>query len=167
MNKFLRIPLQLSAFAIFAVVIGYFSRSPAYQYASPQKATVKISLSHATDRVEPCIQLTPEEIAALPPNMRAELQCERARLPLVLEVGVNGELVLQVEALPSGLWNDGPASIYERFEMDPGMHHISVRLRDSARTDGWDYEHAQEVKLVPGRYLTITFRQELGGFEFR
>ena len=49
----------------------------------------------------------------------------------------------------------------------PGTHTITVRLRDTARTDGWDYEYSERVTLVAGRYFTITFRAETGGFKFR
>ena len=44
---------------------------------------------------------------------------------------------------------------------------ITARLRDSARIDGWDYEQSERVNLEPGRYFTITFRAETGGFGFR
>jgi hypothetical protein len=32
---------------------------------------------------------------------------------------------------------------------------------------GWDYTHTEDVTLVAGRYLTVTFRAETGGFNFR
>ena len=126
-----------------------------------------MSLSHAAERVEPCVPLTQEEIAELAANMRRTETCERERLPLVLEVDIDGETVVGIEAEPSGLWNDGPASIYERFEVAPGEHVVAARLRDTARTNGWDYETTETVDLLPGRYFTITFRSESGGFNFR
>jgi hypothetical protein len=163
----LRILLQVVAYAAFAAVTGYLSASPAYDYADAGTATVKLSLSHAANRVEPCVRLTPEQIAALAPNMRRPEQCERERLPLTVELEIDGETVTRIVAAPSGLWNDGPASIYERFEVAPGPHRVAVRLRDSDRTDGWDYVHAEDVELEAGRYFTITFRAKVGGFSFR
>ena len=159
--------LQLAAYAGFAVVVGYFSYWPQYEYAAPEHAVIKISLSHAAERVKPCVKLTPQEVAKLAPNMRRAEECERQRLPLVLELDVDGEAVLQLQAAPSGLWEDGPASIYERFDLPAGAHSISVRMRDSARVDGWDYTRVEEVLLEPGRYLTITFKAETGGFNIR
>jgi hypothetical protein len=76
-------------------------------------------------------------------------------------------MVLSLAAVPSGLWNDGPASVYERLTIDAGVHTITARLRDSARETGWDYEYSATADLAPGRYFTITFRAENGGFEFR
>ena len=163
MNKVVQVLLYVA----FAVIVGYFSIAPGYRYAEPGLATVKLSLSHAADRVEECAKLTPEEI-----NRRALAgeplnECARERLPLTVEVDIDGVRVLQVTATPSGFWNDGPSSVYERLSVEPGTHTITARLRDSARTEGWDYEESERVILEPGRYFTITFRAETGGFGFR
>ena len=163
----MRYLLQITAYAAFAIAVGYLSFWPRYQYASPELANVKLSLNHATERVVPCVTLSPEEVAKLAPNMRRTLSCERQRLPLMLQLSVDGEIAFEYEALPAGLWEDGSASIYERFDLAPGMHTISVQLRDSAREDGWDYTHSEDVTLVAGRYMTITFKAENGGFIFR
>lgn len=167
MIRLLRYLLQAIAYGAFALVVGYLSFWPRYEYAAPDMATIKLSLSHAAQRVEPCVQLTPQEIAELAPNMRRTQACERQRLPLVLQLMIDDEVVIDLEAAPSGLWKDGPASIYERFDLSPGRHRITARLRDTARTVGWDYTHTEEVALDAGRYLTITFRPETGGFAIR
>lgn len=167
MHNLLKLPLQLVAYAALAVFIGYFATMPDYGYGDPGSATIKVSLSHAADRIEPCVQLTPEEIAQLAANMRRTEACERERLPLLLELDIDNQPVLQIEASPSGLWDDGPASIYERFDVEPGAHQISVRLRDTARTEGWDYTRTGDVTLEPGRYFTVTFKPATGGFNFR
>jgi hypothetical protein len=167
MNSGLRLFLQAITYALFAILVGYLSASPAYDYANPGDATIKLSLSHAADRVEPCVRLTPEQIAELAPNMRRPETCERQRLPLTGQLEIDGETVANIEAPPSGLWNDGPASIYERFDTEPGLHTITARLRDSNRTEGWDYVRTEDVTLVAGRYFTVTFRAETGGFSFR
>lgn len=167
MTEILRIPLQAIAYFAFAVVLGYFATMPPYRYADPGAASIKISLSHATDRVEPCVQLTPEQIAELAANMRRTESCERERLPLILELEIDGDTVFQVAAEPTGLWSDGPASVYERFDVEPGAHRITARLRDTARSEAWDYTHSEDVVLEPGRYFTVTFKAETGGFSFR
>ena len=167
MNRLLRYFVQFAAFAAFAVFVGYFSVSPQFQYARAESAVVKLSLSHATDRVAPCVLLTPKEIAALAPNMRRTESCERERLPLAIELDVDGQRLLAMQAAPSGIWGDGPASVYQRFDLPPGQYQLAVRLRDTARADGWDYTLVEDVNLTAGRYLTITFRAENGGFKIR
>ena len=160
-------PLQPAAYLAFAAVVGYFATMPEYRYADPAQASIKVSLSHAADRVKPCVPLTPEQIAELAANMRRTETCERQRLPVILELAIDGATVLATEAPPSGLWGDGPSSVYERFAAPPGHHRVSVRLRDTARAEGWDYEKTGDVTLEAGRYFTITFKAETGGFSFR
>ena len=58
MNKL----VQVLLYAAFAAGVGYFSIAPGYRYADPGLATIKLSLSHAADRVEECVKLTPQEI---------------------------------------------------------------------------------------------------------
>ena len=88
-------------------------------------------------------------------------------MPLTIELEIDGVVVFRDEPRPSGLWNDGPASVYERVDVEPGPHTITARLRDSKRDAGWDYSHTDAVVLRPGRYFTITFRAETGGFRYR
>lgn len=167
MRRLLRIGLQAAVYLALAVFIGWFSASPAYQYTTPGHAVLKLSLSHAADRVVPCVRLTPKEIAELAPNMRRTEACERARLPVTVEIRLNDELIMRRLAPPSGLWGDGPSSIYEKVTLPPGKYRLSARLRDSDRADGWDFSLTEDVSLQPGRYFTITFKEETGGFRFR
>lgn len=167
MTRVLRVTLQAISYLGFAVFVGYLSASPAHDYADAGMASIKLSLSHAADRVKPCVRLTPEQIAELAPNMRIAEQCERERLPLTVKLEIDSVEVALIEAPPSGLWSDGPASVYERFEVAPGEHSVTARLRDSNRGVGWDYTHTEQVTLEPGRYFTITFRAGTGGFSFR
>ena len=167
MTRPIRIALQVLLYATFAFAVGWLSVLPPYHYASAEMATIKLSLNHATERIEPCVMLTPDEIARLAPNMRRAERCERARRPLLVEIDIDGDTVMILQAEPSGLWNDGPASIYKRFDVAPGRHNITARLRDTARSEGWDYTHSEDVVLEPGRYFTVTFRAETGGFQYR
>ena len=167
MNKVVAIPFQFIAYAAFATCVAWFATRPVYHYGDAQMSEVKLSLSHATDRVAPCVQLTQEQIAELAANMRRSEVCERERLPLILELDIDGERVVEMTAMPSGMWNDGPASVYERLLVSPGVHEVSVRLRDTDRVNGWDYSKSENVELKPGRYFTITFKAETGGFQFR
>ena len=167
MTFLLRHLFQLLFYAFFAIAIGYFSASPSFQYAPDDAAVIKLSLSHATARVAPCVLLTAEQVAALAPNMRRTESCERERVPLLIELDVDGKRVLSRQALPAGLWGDGPASIYEKITLPAGKYRVNVRLRDTAVNDVWDYTHAEDIELVAGHYLTISFKAESGGFRVR
>ena len=167
MKRFLQIILQIIFFVAFSAFVVRFSTAPRYEYASPDMAVLKLSLSHAAQRVVPCVQLTVEQIAAMPAYERRPAKCERERLPMTLELEIDGDLLVSIVAVPSGLWKDGAASVYKRIDVEPGLHRIAVRLRDSARATGWDYSRSDDVVLMAGRYFTVTFNVSTGGFEFR
>jgi hypothetical protein len=158
---------QAAAFAAFALLIGLFSDSPSYTYFPADMAQIKTSFSHGAQRKEECRRLSPEEIAALPPNMRRPMDCARERLPVVLELRLNEQLLYRGELPPSGIARDGPARVYESFAVPPGRHELLARLRDSDRGEGFDYERRQVVELAPRQSLAIEFRAETGGFIFR
>ena len=51
--------------------------------------------------------------------------------------------------------------------MAPGEHRLTLRMRDSDRQEGYDYEHDSVVDLRPRQNLVIDFRAETGGFKVR
>ena len=157
---------QVIAYALFAVVIGYFATRPAYTHLAPGKAVIKLSFSHAGQHKGECRQLTQEELNKLPPNMRRPMDCPRERLPLLIELELDGQLLYQDELPPSGLAGDGASTAYKKFPVDSGQHHLVARLRESGRTDGFDYEKEAEITLAPQQNFVIDFRPELGGFLF-
>ncbi len=157
---------QAAAYILFAAFLGFFSVAPRITYLEGDRAVITLSFSHAGDRVGPCRRLTQEEIAALPANMRRSEDCPRARLPLLVELELDGELATRRRLPPIGLQSDGASSVYQRFRVAAGRHRIVARLRDSARNEGFDYERAVEVELAPGQNFVVDFRAESGGFIF-
>ncbi|RMD70575.1 MAG: hypothetical protein D6819_03930, partial [Gammaproteobacteria bacterium] len=150
---------QALAYGFFAGLLGYFSTSPAYVHLPPGKALVTLSFSHAAQHRGECRRLTPEEIAALPPNMRRPLDCPRGRLPIFVEMALDGRVIYRASIPPSGLAGDGPAGVYQRFPVEAGRHRIAVRMRDSAREEGFDYEGIFDITLKPRQHFVIDFRK--------
>ncbi len=157
---------QAAAYILFAAFLGFFSVAPSTTYLEPDLAVVRLSFCHAGDRVGPCRRLTQEEIAALPANMRRSEDCPRARLPVLVELELDGEIATRRLLPPIGLHRDGASSVYQRFRVAAGKHRIVARLRDSARGEGFDYEGEVEVELAPGQNFVVDFRAESGGFIF-
>ncbi|MCK5668539.1 MAG: hypothetical protein KAI15_05595 [Gammaproteobacteria bacterium] len=155
------------AFTLFAIVLGYFSNSPSYTYHDPAMALIMVSFSHASEHKEECRRYTPEEIAALAPNMRRPMDCPRERVPVYVEIIMDGNTLLNKSYNPTGLAKDGSASIYESIPVKPGQHQIIAKLRDSNREDGFDYEASVSVNLDPKELFVIDFRKDLDGFYFQ
>ncbi|MEP7301145.1 MAG: hypothetical protein ABI699_06425 [Caldimonas sp.] len=150
-------------YAVFALLIGVFSHWPSYRHLAPDEALIKLSFSHHGQRVSACRQLDPAELAKLPPNMRAPMQCPRERAPVVVELDVDGRQVLHQVAAPSGLSKDGASWVYRRVQVAAGEHRIAVRLKDSPTGNAFDYERTATVRLAPARILVIDFDAEKGG----
>jgi hypothetical protein len=144
-------------FALFALAIGLFSRWPVYRHLPPDQALIRLSIIHHGQRLQACESLDPDELAALPPNMRAPTRCPRERAPLLVELDIDGELAYRQAAKPSGLSGDGAAALYLRLPVATGGHDVVVRLRDSARTEGFDYQRDEHVELGPGQILLVDF----------
>jgi hypothetical protein len=166
MKQALRILMQLALYVPLMFVIGYFSSKPQFRQLGDEEALLRLSFVHAAERNEPCRQRSPEELAKLAPNMRIALDCPRERAPVLVELELDGEVILRRSLVASGLKRDGNASIYHRLPVPAGKHRIVARLRD--RPDG-DFNYVREatVELAPGAALVIDFAATQGGFLFR
>ncbi len=154
---------QTVLYGLFALAVGVFSHWPPYRHLAADLALIKLSLVHTGKPVGDCRPLTPEELAKLPPNMRAPVQCPRERSPVTVELDIDGAPVVRAEAAPSGLARDGASAIYRRIPVRAGERLISVRLRDDVRSKGFAYNLERRVHLAPAQVLVIDFDTEKGG----
>lgn len=162
----IRYAAQGALYAAFVAVIGYFSDSPAYQHLSPGDALLKLSLSHAGARKEPCRERSADELAKLAPNMRAQTSCPRERSPVTVEIVLDDTPLFRVAAPPSGLAKDGASTIYRRVPVAAGTHRIGARLADGP-TGAFTFVRETTIDLAPGRVVVIDFDAAQGGFIFR
>ena len=157
---------QALAYTLFAVVVGYFATQPAYTYFPPDKAQIKLSFGHAGKHETECRRLTQEELNKLAPNMRRPMDCPRGRLPVLIELELDGELLYSAALPPSGVAGDGVSTAYKTFAVDPGDHQLVARLRDSNRSEGFDHEKTSGITLSPRQNFVIDFHLSRGGFLF-
>lgn len=158
---------QILLFGAFGLVIGVFSRWPAYQVLASERAVVKLSFSHHGKPVSECRPTSAAELAKLPPNMRAPVQCPRERSPVTVEIDVDGQTVYRHAARPSGLSKDGASAVYQRLELAAGTHQLAVRLNDDARQPGYTHVREETVVLKPAQILVIDFDSQAGGITFK
>jgi hypothetical protein len=148
---------QLLLYALFAVLIGVFSRWPPYRHLASGQALIKLSFSHTGKPVTDCKPQSAEELAKLPPNMRAPLRCPRERSPIVVELDVDRTTVYRFSAKPSGLSKDGASSVYHRVQVGAGTHQVAVRLKDDVRSSDFNHRRDATVTLEPAQILVIDF----------
>ncbi|MDP6832219.1 MAG: hypothetical protein QF521_21995 [Alphaproteobacteria bacterium] len=158
---------QALVYVIFAAFLGYFASAPSYSHFPADQALIKLSLAHGAAREGGCRRRTQAELRELAPNMRRPMDCPRQRLPVVIELSIDGEMRYAASVPPTGLSGDGPSRIYQRFAVSAGKHEIIARLRDTDRATGFDFEKKATIELAAQQSLAIDFRQEMGGFLFR
>jgi hypothetical protein len=162
MNKLLPWTGQILLYALFAALIGVFSRWPTYQQLPSDQALIKLSFIHPGQLLEPCRKRTDEELSKLPPNMRAPMQCGRERSPVTIELELDGAPAYRQVAPPSGLSADGASAVYHVLPVAAGAHQITVRLNDSTAS-GFAFERSENLLLRPAQILVIDFDTTKGG----
>lgn len=155
---------QALFYILVAVALGYLSASPTYTHMSEDSAMIKVSFSHGAERRVPCRKRTREELMALPPNMRKPVDCIRERLPVHVEITLDGEHLVSEDLPPMGFAKDGQSKIYRRIPVKPGAHRLEVGIRDTARATGFDYELRETVTLAPRQNLVVDFQGDKGIF---
>ena len=163
--KAVRFAAQLALYVPLMAILGYFSTEPRFSVVAPGEALVRVSFIHATQRKEACRERAPEELAKMAPNMRAALDCPRERSPLLVEIELDGKLVLRREVRPSGLRRDGNTAVYERMALPAGRHRIVARLRDRPAGE-FNFTKDETLELAGGQTLVIDFNAAKGGFAF-
>ena len=150
-----------------ALWLGYFANMPVYTHLDPELALIKLSVIHSANRKGECRKRTKEELDALNPNMRKPYDCPRERLPIHIELLLDGELIYDEVLQPAGLSKGSQTRAYQRLPATTGEHEIVVRMVDSARTAGYDYMKAAKIRLSAGEIFVVDFRAESGGFILR
>ncbi len=143
------------------------SSRPFYREIPEDSAQIKMSFSHGAARKEACRRLSYEEILKLKPSERRPNTCARERTAIHIQLLVDDRIVYDAVLQPTGLFGDGPARAYQKFVVPAGRRTVEARMRDSTRTEGFDYENRVALDLKPLQSLAIDFRADAGGFVFR
>jgi hypothetical protein len=158
---------QIVLYALFAAAVGWFASHPRYRHLDADETLLKLSFSQPGQLKADCRRRSAEELAKLAPNMRTPLDCPRARSPVTVELALDERVLMRRVVRPSGLSEDGPSSLYQRFVVPSGEHELRVRINDNVRVTGFNYERAQTVRFEPGRVLVVDFEPTMGGITFR
>ena len=162
----LRFVAQAALYVPLMALIGYFSRAPSFVHLPADQALVRVSIAHAAERRLACRERSAEELAKLPPNMRAGQDCPRERATQYFELAIDGSTVWSAEAPPAGLQRDGLGTLYHRLPVPAGTHRVEARLRDRAG-EGFSHRHEETLTLAGGDALLVDFNEARGALEFR
>ena len=166
MNQYVRYLLQAAFYVPLMALIGYFSSAPTFVHLPKDQALVRLSIAHAAERRHACRERSAQELAKLPPNMRAAQDCPRERSPILVELEIDGETKFRAEVPPAGVQRDGLATLYHRLFVPAGTHRIVVRMRDRPQ-GAFNHVREETMALAGGDSLVIDFNASRGGLEFR
>jgi ferredoxin/coenzyme F420-reducing hydrogenase delta subunit len=87
------------------------------------------------------------------------------RYPVLLQVRVNSELVVNENHSPTGLRSEGKISGLDVLNLPPGEHEMEVLLKDD---DGdWRVLFSDTIRLLPSEVRTMIYDEEKDAFTFR
>ena len=167
MSRPLRLVGQFAVIAALFAAVAWLSDHPTYRQIPEGSAVMMLTFVHGADRRGECRRLSPEEIAKLPPNMRRVQDCPRGRRPIYVELDIDGHNIYRANLPPTGIAGDGPSRVYQRFVLPAKTYDVAVRMRDTARTAGFDHERRGRVELSPEQMFVIDYNAETGGFIFQ
>ena len=157
MNKAIKIVMQALSYTVFCLIIYFLSTQPAYNYLEQDQAEIKLAFKHASQRIKPCIKRTRKELLKLPPNMRKANDCTRERAVVQVKITLDGEVIANKEFIPPGLHQDATVFAYSKLPLPVGNRLLEVSMRDSARTEGYDYHLEKRLNITTGQALVIGF----------
>jgi hypothetical protein len=148
--KALRVAGQALFWTATMLLVVAFAHWPPVTPLPPGHGELKLSMAHLTERLSPCRQLSEDERAALPPNMRVFEICERERAPARLEILLDGEPIFVESVRPAGSHRDGRAYLHRTWPLPAGDYTLELRLRDTPREQGFDKQARFALSLQPG-----------------
>jgi hypothetical protein len=167
MTKVLRLAGQFAVIAALFAGVAWLSDRPVYRQIPEGSGIMMLTFVHGADRKGECRKFTPEEIARMAPNMRRAQDCPRGRRPIYVELDIDGRNIFSASLPSTGIAGDGPSRVYQRFVLPAGKYDIAVRMRDTARAEGFDHERHGTVDFAPSQMFVIDYRPESGEFIFR
>lgn len=150
--------ILLSMFGIL-----YFSQKPIYPFYNRESSLIKLTFKHSSRHRTGQRVLTERETEEKLRHMRktnspfSQIRTEgkRGRLPVYIEVDLDGINILSRTYYPAGLKKDGPVFAYEEIPVSPGGHIIKVRMRDSKDITRFDYIFERRIEAKPGMVAVV------------
>ena len=145
-------------YALFFLPIVYFTHEPQHRHLAEDMAELKIAVRHAGVTIGECTDVQAGAYTPLPGNKQRPQICPRERSPLELELLMDGKPLYRASVSPSGLHDDGVASIYRRFTVPAGRHNLALRMNDNVAVEGYPWVLEQEVDLQPAQVMVASFK---------
>ncbi|MDH3993646.1 MAG: hypothetical protein OEV47_12080 [Gammaproteobacteria bacterium] len=150
---------QALLYALFFVPLAYVTHLPRHTHLEQDMAVLKVAVRHAGKTVGECRPIEGAEYDNLPSNMKRQEVCPRERSPLRLELILDGESLYRASVSASGLHSDGVSSMYRRFTIPAGKHHLRLLMNDDVAIEGHTWQLEQDIELQPAQVMVASFKE--------
>jgi len=113
----------IGGLALLAVLSGW-----RYHANPDDHALLRLALSARPERLEHCRQVSEAELAEQPVHMRQRIQCVGKAATYRLHVRLDSQTITDRVLRGGGLRHDRPLSLLVEHPVQPGAHHLAVRL---------------------------------------
>ena len=159
MDKLTRYLGQALLYALFFVPLVFITQQPLHQHLAPDMAVLKIAVRHAGQIIGECTPVSAADSAKRAVNMQRTEICPRERSPLQLELILDGDTLYRASVPASGLHNDGVSSMYRRFNVPAGPHHVQLLMNDDLAVEGFNWQLEQDIHLRPAQVMVARFKE--------
>lgn len=160
MHKAIRYLAQAALYALFFVPLAYFSRAPIYSNLEEGMAVLKVAVRHPGVIVGECTSAASTGHGMRPSTMNQSIEvCPRERSPLQLKLTLDGKVLYDATVAASGLHSDGISSMYQRFEIPAGSHHLQIKMNDDVKVEGYNWQLQQDISLKSAQVVVASFKE--------
>lgn len=159
MAKAKRYLAQALLYALFFLPLVWFTDQPKHRHLDEGLAELKIAVRHAGATIGACSPVAAGTYTALPGDKQRPDICPRERSPLKIELLMDGETLYRATVPASGLHADGVSSIYRRFTVAAGQHHLQLRMNDNVAVEEYAWVLEQDVHLLPTQVMVASFKE--------
>ena len=150
---------QALLYTLFFVPLVFITQQPTHRHLDEDMAVLKVAVRHAGKVIGACAPINATDQSNRPVNMQLAEICPRERSPLQLELVLDGNTLYRASVAASGLHNDGVASMYRRFNVPAGSHHLQLRMNDDVEVDGYTWQLEQDIQLQPAQVMVASFKE--------
>ena len=161
MHKTAHYLAQALLYALFFVPLVYISHLPTYRHMDDDMAVLKVAIRHPGEIIGECTSVVAGKDHGMRPAAMQQVTeiCPRERSPLQLELILDGETLYRATVPATGLHSDGIASMYQRFTVPVGSHHLQLRMNDDVAVEGRTWQLDQDIQLQPAQVMVASFKE--------
>jgi hypothetical protein len=150
---------QALCYALFFIPLAYLTQQPNHRHLDEGMAVLKIAVRHAGKIIGECTPISGVNQAHRGSNLRQAEICPRERSSLQLQLILDGETLYHDTVPASGLHSDGVSSMYQRFSIPAGVHHIKLLMNDDVATEEFPWQLEREIELQPAQVMVASFKE--------